>query len=72
LESPGRLRELAHRHDLQLGLARVAAVFPGALRPARALDFGCGAARLVIPLAKRFEEVVGIDISPSTMSSSPR
>jgi len=53
-------------------LARVEAVFPGALRPARALDFGCGAARLVIPLAQLFEEVVGIDISPSMLAEAAK
>lgn len=30
----------------------------------RALDFGCGAGRLVIPLARRFKSVTGVDISP--------
>ena len=33
----------------------------------RALDFGCGVGRLVIPLARRFEEVVGVDVSPSML-----
>ena len=31
----------------------------------RALDFGCGVGRLVMPLASRFDEAVGVDISPS-------
>lgn len=35
-----------------------------ALRRGRALDFGCGAGRLVVPLAQEFEAAVGIDISP--------
>jgi SAM-dependent methyltransferase len=29
-----------------------------------ALDFGCGVGRLVIPLAERFNNVYGVDISP--------
>jgi 2-polyprenyl-3-methyl-5-hydroxy-6-metoxy-1,4-benzoquinol methylase len=33
------------------------------LRTGRALDFGCGVGRLVIPLAARFREVVGVDVS---------
>ncbi len=33
----------------------------------RALDFGCGVGRLVIPLARRFEEVVAIDVSESML-----
>lgn len=37
-----------------------------------ALDFGCGVGRLVLPLAKRFSEVVGIDISPSMLNEARR
>ena len=33
----------------------------------RALDFGCGAGRLTLPLADRFAAVVGVDISPSML-----
>lgn len=29
----------------------------------RALDFGCGVGRITLPLARRFDEVVGLDIS---------
>lgn len=32
-------------------------------RPKRALDFGCGVGRLVIPLSEKCEEIVGVDIS---------
>ncbi len=35
--------------------------------PKRALDFGCGVGRLVIPLANRVEEAVGVDIAPSML-----
>lgn len=31
--------------------------------PTRALDFGCGVGRLAIPLARRCESVVGLDVS---------
>lgn len=34
----------------------------------RALDFGCGAGRLVIPMAQRFTDVVGVDISSAYRS----
>jgi len=37
-------------------------------RSARALDFGCGAGRLTLPLADRFEKVVGVDIAPSMLA----
>jgi trans-aconitate methyltransferase len=40
--------------------------------PGRALDFGCGVGRLVIPLAKRADEVVGVDVSPSMLSEAQR
>jgi 2-polyprenyl-3-methyl-5-hydroxy-6-metoxy-1,4-benzoquinol methylase len=32
-------------------------------KPARALDFGCGVGRILIPLAKRCASVVGVDVS---------
>lgn len=41
-------------------------------RPARALDFGCGVGRLVIPLAKRSGEVVGVDVSDAMLSEARR
>ena len=34
----------------------------------RALDFGCGAGRLVIPMGRRFVDVVGVDISSAYRS----
>ncbi|NOK79100.1 MAG: class I SAM-dependent methyltransferase [Chloroflexi bacterium AL-N5] len=33
--------------------------------PNKVLDFGCGVGRLVIPLAKRFDSVTGVDVSRS-------
>ena len=33
----------------------------------RALDFGCGVGRIVIPLARRWNKVTGVDISPSML-----
>jgi len=35
--------------------------------PARALDVGCGVGRLVIPLAQRVKEAVGVDIAPAML-----
>jgi SAM-dependent methyltransferase len=34
----------------------------------RALDFGCGAGRITLPLADRFDAVVGVDIAPSMLA----
>lgn len=41
-------------------------------RPARALDFGCGVGRLVIPMAKRCREVVGVDVSDAMLAEARR
>jgi SAM-dependent methyltransferase len=41
-------------------------------RRERALDFGCGVGRLTRALASRFEEVVGVDISPSMVEVGRR
>jgi SAM-dependent methyltransferase len=38
----------------------------------RALDFGCGAGRITLPLAERFEQVVGVDIAPSMLDLARR
>lgn len=40
--------------------------------PARCLDFGCGVGRLVFPLARRFNEVVGLDVSRSMIEEARR
>jgi SAM-dependent methyltransferase len=37
--------------------------FGGVQQRGSALDFGCGVARLIIPLARRFEHVDGLDVS---------
>jgi 2-polyprenyl-3-methyl-5-hydroxy-6-metoxy-1,4-benzoquinol methylase len=39
---------------------------------AKALDFGCGVGRLTLPLARRFEQVVGIDVSAAMLAESER
>lgn len=41
-------------------------------RPARALDFGCGVGRLVIPMARRSGEVVGVDVSDAMLAEARR
>lgn len=42
---------------------------PG-FHPEKALDFGCGVARLVIPLSTIVEEVIGIDVSSSMIEEA--
>lgn len=40
--------------------------------PKKAIDFGCGTGRLVIPLAKICNEVVGIDVSQSMLKETKK
>lgn len=41
-------------------------------KPARALDFGCGVGRLVLPMSKRCGEVVGVDVSEAMLAEARR
>jgi 2-polyprenyl-3-methyl-5-hydroxy-6-metoxy-1,4-benzoquinol methylase len=50
------------RRDISETLAQIER-FYGDVPTSRALDFGCGVGRLVIPLSERFAETVGVDIS---------
>ena len=40
--------------------------------PARALDFGCGVGRLLLPLARRCRAVTGVDVSSSMLVEARR
>ena len=40
------------------------------IRRGRALDFGCGLGRLTLPLAQRFEEVLGVDVAMSMVEQA--
>ena len=42
---------------------------PG-FQPTRALDYGCGVGRLLVPLARRSETVVGVDVSPGMLAEA--
>lgn len=44
----------------------------GDFRPARAVDYGCGVGRVLIPLAGRSETAVGIDISETMLAECRR
>ena len=41
--------------------------FISGFNPRRALDFGCGVARLTLPIAKRSIETIGVDISTNML-----
>jgi 2-polyprenyl-3-methyl-5-hydroxy-6-metoxy-1,4-benzoquinol methylase len=57
-------------------VARVMAIIGkylgGAAPKGAALDFGCGVGRLVLPFARRFESVVGVDISDAYLEEAAR
>jgi len=44
----------------------------GPVRGGRALDFGCGVGRVVLPLARRFDRVDGIDIAQPMLDEAKR
>lgn len=50
---------------------KLTALYPG-LPLGTAIDFGCGVARLSIPLARRFQKVIGVDISPAMLEESQK
>ena len=38
----------------------------------RALDFGCGVGRMITPMATRFKEVIGVDVSEHMLAEAAR
>lgn len=70
----GQLDEAAEREFFASGEVHVQAVCEAIARregkdwrPSLALDIGCGVGRLAIPLARRSENVIAIDVSPSML-----
>ncbi|MGH7750003.1 MAG: methyltransferase domain-containing protein, partial [Candidatus Dormibacteria bacterium] len=60
------------------GRAEIAGLFDDlaargvAVKPGRALDFGCGVGRLTQALAARFDRVDGVDIAPTMVAAARR
>jgi len=78
-EFHGRVAGVERARFFESGEAHIQAVFAivrehldPAFAPARALDFGCGVGRLVLPLVARCPEVTGIDVSPSMLAEARR
>ncbi len=70
----GKLTEDAVEEFFQSGRAHLDFIFDVIrrrldpdFRPARALDFGCGVGRCLIPLADMCDQAIGIDVSPSML-----
>src|SRR5262245_33962181 len=63
---------------MQSGESHVAALLReieeryGAVERNVALEFGCGVGRLLVPLARRFRHVVGIDISEAMLAEAEK
>jgi cyclopropane fatty-acyl-phospholipid synthase-like methyltransferase len=55
---------------IDAALTTVKSHLDGGFAPQRSLDFGCGVGRLTIPLARRSEQVVGVDISPAMLEEA--
>jgi SAM-dependent methyltransferase len=75
LTEPAKRRNQWEENDFfQTGVAEIAALKNDLAKrhafevAGRALDFGCGVGRLTQALAQHFDEVVGVDISPSMIA----
>jgi ubiquinone/menaquinone biosynthesis C-methylase UbiE len=53
-------------------LATIRARFAADFQPQRALDFGCGVGRILIPLARETGHAVGVDVSDAMMIEAAR
>lgn len=58
------------RKHMDLVLAELEAALGVIGRPKKALDYGCGVGRLLIPLAERCDSVVGVDISAGMLQEA--
>ena len=57
------------RREIEIALNDIAARY-GDVARLRALDFGSGVGRLALPLAERYDEVVGVDISDAMIAEA--
>ena len=69
-----RLREffLAGENEIADVFRVVTERLDSSFQPRRALDFGCGVGRMLIPLAARCDQVVGVDVADSMLAEAAR
>lgn len=70
-EARSQFFELGER-DVDAVLASASRYFGEQPSLARVLDFGCGTGRAVVPLARRAESVVGMDVAPTMLTEARR
>lgn len=62
---------LAGEKDIAHALEMAGRIKPN-FSPKNVLDYGCGVGRLVIPLARRFDRVTGVDVSPAMLAEAAK
>ena len=75
----GNLNERARDEFFRSGMEHLESVldtirchFDPDFQPQRSLDFGCGVGRLLIPLSRISEQVVGVDVSEAMLSEAAK
>jgi SAM-dependent methyltransferase len=71
---PAALREFFATGEAQVAsvLATIRAHLAADFKPRRALDFGCGVGRILIPLAREAGQALGVDVSDAMMAEAAR
>ncbi len=70
--SPANIAQffLRGEHDVASVFAAIEKCITSGFRPVRALDFGCGVGRLVIPMSRLCGQVVGVDVSDAMLAEA--
>lgn len=60
------------RAHVEYVMRTIQTCFGAEFAPARVLDFGCGVGRCVVPMARLFPSVVGVDVSSSMLEEAKK